>query len=167
MDGLCPARLKVNLSSPQNPSPPGSGIIPGDQVMKSQEFQVEGSAELRLQHWSLLGAFGTTFLPFPISLPDHHLEDIPHLPNTVTTAGNRVKMDKIQSKLTEELLWVYLCFSPTDLHLEITLILKAALKIPSLCYSTQHNIIQIKIYFTSYCKQQQEGRAGCGEQLEP
>lgn len=59
------------------------------------------------------------------------------------------------------------CFSATDLHLEITLNVKTALKIPSLCYSTQHNIIQIKIHFTSYCKQQQEGRAGCGEQLEP
>lgn len=80
---------------------------------------------------------------------------------------SRVKMDKTQSKTTEELPGVYLCFSTTDLHLEIILNLKAALKIPSPWYSTQHNIIQIKIYFTSYCKQQQEGRAGCGEQLEP
>lgn len=72
-------------------------------------------------------------------------------------------MDKTQSRITEELLGVYLCFTATDLHLEITLNLKAALKNPLI----QHNIIQIKTHFTSYCKQQQEGRAGCGEQLEP
>lgn len=84
-----------------------------------------------------------------------------------TTAGSRIKMAKIQSKITEELPWVYLCFSAANLHLETILNLKAALKIPCLCYSTQHNIIQIQIYFTSYCKQQQGGRAGRGEQLEP
>lgn len=167
------------LQPPKKTSPPGSEIIPGKSPLGTSWIWNHSWA-LSYEITEILGgrvswAEVTTlilagsiqyhippFSHFPASIPTGRHSSFPK--HCVTTAGSRVKMDKIQSKITEELPWVYLCSTATHLHLEIKLNLKAALKIPSPCYSTQHNIIQIKIYFTSYCKQQQ---GGCGEQLEP